>query len=112
MLGEGPTFGFNGSFSSADKKFSINSSKANTKFWLSMHYNADLFVNRKEIFKVKADNKSINFPIQYCLRSISNGFSATESRWVSLNGNVHVFPVDYNSIDKSDNVKHSQVFND
>ena len=37
-----------------------------------------------------------------CLRSISDGFSATESRVVSLNGNVYDFSVDYNSIDKSD----------
>ena len=33
--------------------------------------------------------------------SISNGFSATESREVSLNGNVYGFSVDYNSIGKS-----------
>ena len=33
---------------------------------------------------------------------MSNGFSATESREVSLNGNVYDFLVDYNSIDKSD----------
>ena len=32
---------------------------------------------------------------------ISNGFSATESREVSLNGNVYDFSVDYNSIYKS-----------
>ena len=37
-----------------------------------------------------------------CLWSISDGFSATESRVVSLNGNVYDFSVDYNSIDKSD----------
>ena len=33
---------------------------------------------------------------------MSNGFSATGSREVSLNGNVYDFSVDYNSIDKSD----------
>ena len=72
---------------------------------MSLHYNADnsyLFVNGKEIFKFKADeNKNVNFPTQFCLRSISNGFSATESRAVSLNGNVYDFSVDYNSIEKS-----------
>ena len=31
---------------------------------------------------------------------ISDGFSATESREVSLNENVYDFSVDYNSIDK------------
>ena len=83
------------------KKFSINFSKVNTKFCLSLHYNADnsyLFVDLKEIFKLKADNKNINFPTQFSLGSISNEFSATESREVSLNGNVYDFSVDYNSM--------------
>ena len=54
ILGEGDSFGINGSFDAPEKKLSINFSKANTKFWLSLHCNADnsyLFVNRKEIFK-------------------------------------------------------------
>ena len=70
-----------------------------------MHYNADnsyLFVNGKEIFKFKAGNKSVNFSTQFCLGSISKGFSTTESREASLNGNVCGFSVGYNSIDKSD----------
>ena len=71
---------------------------------MSLHYNHDnsyLLVNGKEIFEFKADNKKINFPNQFCLGSISNGFSATESREISLNGNVYDFAVDYNSIVKS-----------
>ena len=65
------------------KKFSINFSKVNTKFCLSLHYNADnsyLFVNGKEILKFKTNKKNVNFPTQFCLRSISNRFSATDSR--------------------------------
>ena len=57
---------------------------------MTLHYNADksyLLVNGKETFKFKADNKNVKF----CLRSISNGFSNTESREVSLNGNVYDF---------------------
>ena len=72
---------------------------------MSLHYNANnsyLFVNGKEIFKFKADNKNVNFPTQLCLGRISNGFSATESREVSFNRNVYDFTVDHNSIDKSD----------
>ena len=61
-----------------------------------------MFVNGKEIFKFKADNKNVNFPTQLCLESISNGFSATESREVSLDRNVYDFSFDYNSIDKFD----------
>ena len=56
----------------------------------------------KKSLNFKADNKNINFPSQFCLGSISNGFSTTESREVSLNRNVYDFSVDYNSIDKSD----------
>ena len=56
----------------------------------------------EKIFKFKADNKNVNLPTQFCLGSISNEFSATESREVSSNGNVYDFSVDYNLIDKSD----------
>ena len=48
-----------------------------------------LIVCGKEIFKFKADNKNMNFPNNFCLRSISNGFSATESRELSLNGHAY-----------------------
>ena len=45
VLGEVPTYGINGSFGSPEKTFDANFSKANTKFCLSLHYNADkLFV--------------------------------------------------------------------
>ena len=87
------------------KKISINFTIANTKFFLSLHYNAEnsyLFVNEKEIFKFKAENKNVNLPTLFSLGSISDGFSATESWEVSLNGNVYDFPFDYNSIDKPD----------
>ena len=63
------------------QRFSINFSKTNTKFCLSLHYNADnryLFVNEKEIFKFKAGNKNVSFSAQFCLGSISNGFSSLE----------------------------------
>ena len=66
--------------------FSTNLCKASTNFWLSLHYNGDnsyLFVNGKEIFKFKADDKNLSFPTQFCLWSISNEFGATESREVS-----------------------------
>ena len=105
MLGEGPTYGINGSFCSPGKTFCINISKANTKFCLSLNYNADnshFFVNGKEIFKFKADNKNVNFQLNFVSEAMSNRCSATESREVSLNRKVFDFSVDYNSIDKSD----------
>ena len=50
ILGESPTYGIYGSVESPKKRFNINFTKANTKFCLSLHYNADnsyLFVNGK-----------------------------------------------------------------
>ena len=105
ILGEVPTYGINGSFGLPEKKLSINFTEANTKFCLSSHCNADksdLFFNGNEIFKFKADNKNFDFPTPFYPGSISNGFSNTESREVSLNGNRYDFSVDYNFIDKSD----------
>ena len=105
ILREVPTYGINGSFDSVEKKININFTKVNAKVCLSLHYNAEnsyLFVNVKEIFKFIAGNKNVNFPSRFCLGSISDGFSATEFRGVSLNENVYAFSLDYNSVDKSD----------
>ena len=105
VLGEGDTFGINGSFGAPEIKFSINFSEANTNFCLSLHYDADnsyLFVNGKKVFKFKANKKNVNFPTPFRQGSISVGFSTTDSRDVSLNGSVYDFSFDYNSIDKSD----------
>ena len=52
------------------------------------------------MFKFKTDNKNVNFRTPFCLRSVSNRFSTTESREVFLNGNGYDFLVDYNSVDK------------
>ena len=41
ILGEGNTFGINGSFGAPEKRSGINFRKANTKSCLSLHYNAD-----------------------------------------------------------------------
>ena len=76
VLGEGPTYGINGSFASPEETFSINFSKAKTNFYLSLHYNGNnsyFFVNGKQISKFKTDYKNVNFPIQFCLGSIYNG---------------------------------------
>ena len=91
MLCEDPIYCINESFRFPEKNFSINFSKSNTKCCLSLHYNHDnsyLFVNGKEIFKFKANNGNVNFPTQFCLVTISNGFGAIDSIDVSLKGNV------------------------
>ena len=111
MLSEEPIYGSNGSFGSPEKKFSSNFS------CFSLHYNHDnsyFLVNGKETFKFKASNKNVNFPTQFCLGSLFNEFGATDSRELSLKGNVYGFSVDYNAIDKSailNNSKCSMVKN-
>ena len=50
-----------------------------------------MFVNGKETFKFKADNKNVNFPTPFCLGGISNKFSATESREVPLKEMFMIF---------------------
>ena len=106
ILSKSPTYGINENFGSPEKTFFFYFTRANTKFCYQfcINYadNSYLFANGQEIFKFKADNKNVNFPTQFCLESISNGFSATESRVVSLNGNMYDFPTDYNSIDEAD----------
>ena len=81
-----------------------NFSKAKTKFCLSFHYNSDnsyLFVNEKEIYKFKANNKNLNFLPQFSLGSIPNKFDYDDSEEVCFKGSVYDFSVDYDAIDKS-----------
>ena len=76
------------------KKFRVNFTKANTKFCFRLDYNAGnsyLFVNGKDIFKFKSDNKNVNFPTQFCLGRMSNGFKAHKSRELPLNEHVYDF---------------------
>ena len=56
----------------------------------------------KTFFSLKLVIKKVNFPAQFCLGSISNGFGATESREVPLKGNVYDFSVNYSAINKSE----------
>ena len=61
-----------------------------------MHYNSDnryLFVNEKEIWKVKASNKNYNVPAQFCPGSISNKFDYSDAKEVFLIENVHDFSI-------------------
>ena len=59
--------------------YSINFTKVNTKFCLSLHYNGAnsyLFVNGTEIHKFLAKD-SIIVPNNLCLENVSKDFSAT-----------------------------------
>lgn len=83
FLGEGDTFGINGSF--VHQKFDINFSKAKNKSCLSLHYNN----NNSYLFK--ANNKSDNFPSHFCLGSESNKSDFSDEKEVFLKRNVFDF---------------------
>ena len=62
VLGEGDTFGINGSFGAPEKKFSFNFTKAITKFCLSLHCNVDnsyLLLMEKKSLDLKSTIKML-----------------------------------------------------
>ena len=84
--------------------YSINFTKNNTKFCLSLHYNranSYLFVNGTVIIKFKAkDNEIVASP--FCLGNISKDCSTDNMKKTSLIGYVYDFSVGYDAIDGDD----------
>ena len=104
ILGKGPTQGLDGHSSSAEKMYSINFTKVNTKFCLSLHYNeanSYLFVNGTEIYKFLA-KVSMIVPNNLCLGNVSKDFSASNMKKTGFNGYIYDFSVDYDSTDVDD----------
>ena len=104
ILGLGPTQRLGEHSLSAEKVYSINFTKINTKFCLSLHYNGAnsyLFVNGKEIHKFKAKDSMI-VPNNLCLGNVSKDFSASNMKKTGFNGYIYDFSVDYDSIDVDD----------
>ena len=96
ILGKGPTQGLEHTLT-AEKLYSINFTKSNTKFWLSLHYNGAnsyLFVNGNEIHKFTAKDSKTN-PYELCLGNISKDWSIDNMTKTSLKGYVYDFSVDY-----------------
>ena len=84
VLGKGPTQGLHSL--TAEKMCSINFTKVNTKFYLSLHYNGTnsyLFVNGTEIHKFKAKDSMI-IPNNLCLGNVSKDFSARNMKKLGL----------------------------
>ena len=76
ILGRGPTQGVDSTLST-EKMYSINFTKKNTKFCLSLHYNGAnsyLFVNGTEMIKFKAKHSEI-LACSLCLGNISKDWS-------------------------------------
>ena len=82
ILGEGITQGLDDTTLTAEKKYSINFTKSNTKFCLSLYYNGAysyLFVHNTEIIKFKAkDSEIVANPL--CLGNISEDFSVANMK--------------------------------
>ena len=84
--------------------YSINFTKKNTKFCLSLHYNGAnsyLFVNGTEIIKFKAKDSEI-LAYSLCLGNISKDWTNDNMKKTGFNGYIYDFSIDYKSINKSD----------
>ena len=105
ILGKGPTQGLEHTLS-AEKLYSINFTKKNTKFCLSLHYNGAnsyLFVNGTGIYKFKAKDSEIK-AYSLCLGNISKDWSYDNMKKTGFNGYIFDFSTDYNATD-FDNIK-------
>ena len=98
ILSKGPVQGLEHTLT-AQKLYSIDFTKNNTKFCLSLHYNGAssyLFVNGIEIIKFKANvSEIVAGPL--CLGNISKDFSVNNMKKTRLNGYVYNFSVDYDA---------------
>ena len=100
VLGKDFTQGIDNTALYAEKLYSINFTKTNTKFCLSLHYNGSnsyLFVNGTEIHKFKTKNSGI-VAAPICSGNISRDFSLDNMKKTGLNGYVYDFSVDYKPI--------------
>ena len=77
--------------------YSINFTKSNTKFCVSLHYNganSDLFVNGAEIQTFDANDSEI-VPNKLCLGNVSKDFSSSNMEKTGFNYHINDFSVDY-----------------
>ena len=99
ILGKGPTQALEQTLT-AEKLYSVNFTKENTQFCLSLYYNeanSDLFVNGAEIIKLKAEDSGIAaYPM--CLGNISKDWSVDNMKKAEWKGYVYRFSVDYDAI--------------
>ena len=68
ILGKGSTQGLDDTALTEEAQYSINFSRSNTKFCLSLHYNGSnsfLFVNATKIYKFKTKDSEIKKSIPY-----------------------------------------------
>ena len=100
ILGKGLIQGLGERSLSVKKIYSINFTKINTKFCLSLHYNGAnsyLFVNGTQIHKFTSKDSEIN-SYNLCLGNISKDYSAYNTKKTGFNGYIYDFSVDYNPV--------------
>ena len=111
ILGKGPTQGLGEHSLSAEKMYSINFTKVNTKFCLSLHYNGAnsyLFVNGTEVHKFTAKDSEITIN-SLCLENVSKDIWASNMKKTGFNGHIYDFSVDYDATDV-DHIKEIQNY--
>ena len=73
VLGKGPTQGLVNTLLTAEAQYSINFSRSNREFCLSLHYNGSnsfLFVNATKVYQFKTQDSEIKiYPL--CLGNVS-----------------------------------------
>ena len=98
ILGKGLTQGLEHTVT-AEKMYSINFNKENTKFCVSLHYNGAnsyLFVNGTWIIKFKAKDFEIT-AYSLCLGNISEDWLVDNMEKTGFNGGIYDFNVDYDA---------------
>ena len=99
ILSKGPTQGLEHT-PAAEKLYSINFTKENTKLCLGLHYNGAnsyLFVNSTKIIKFKAkDSEILACPLY--VGNISKDWSVDDMKRTGLKLHVYDFSVDYDTI--------------
>ena len=101
MFAKDPTQGLDDTMLTAGAQYSVNFSRSNRKFCLSLHYNGSnsfLFVNTTKIYQFTARESEIK-KCSLCLGNISEDFSANNMKKTGLNGCVFNFSVDYRAFD-------------
>ena len=82
ILGKGPRQELDDTTLTAEAQYSINFSRSNKKFCLSLHYNESnsfLFLNATKIYQFKTKNSEIT-KHSFCLENIPGNFSANNMK--------------------------------
>ena len=103
ILGKGPTQTLDYATLTAGAEYSIDFSRSQRKFCLSLHYNGRnsfLLVNATKIYQFKAKDSEMK-KYHLSLGNISKDSRANNMKKAGLNGYVYEFSVDYDIIDTS-----------